>query len=241
MRTLLFALLWAHAFSAYAAGTDTLRWRVPYSDFISANMPYYHKAIKQDSAFYVWTFDMHNRIIEEGQFADTTLHNRVNLHITSTFDNDTTNVCKKFYAQYIDNAKHGAAYAVNTSGDTTAKYMYSMGKLIEDSTKRSAQQIFRMVEVAPEYKNGRKALEAYVLQNIKVSKRLKKKYLDGTIRLELKVSYAGELQDVTLLRSLEPKVDSALVDVIKGSGPWKPGRSIGIPRSYMCIQALTFE
>jgi hypothetical protein len=241
MRILLLGLLYFLVLEAAASSTDTLRWKITVRDFHTGNVPYHFKAIRNDSTVYVWAYDVNDRLLQEGEFTDTSLRVRANNHTNYRYANDFSNKRTATYAHFKNGKLHGSLRLVDYLGDTTATYEYKDGVLITDEKNKEDQQIFRSVAMAAEFRGGSQGITAFVLQTAKLSNRTKKKYLHGTIKLLVKISYLGVVQEVAVVDGLHHKVDEAIAEAVRKSNSWKPAKSDGTTRTSISVITLTFE
>lgn len=89
---------------------------------------------------------------------------------------------------------------------------------------------FVVVEEMPTYMNGGlDNFQKYVLKNVVYSEAAKESGIYGTVIVEFVVGKLGRIEDVKVLRGVDPILDNEVVRVIRSSKEWKPGYQRGNP------------
>ena len=86
---------------------------------------------------------------------------------------------------------------------------------------------FRIVEEMPEYPGGKKALYAYMGNNIKYPEDAKEKGIQGTVYVSYVVEKDGGVSHVKILRGVSESLDKEALRVVKSMPNWKPGKQKG--------------
>ena len=90
------------------------------------------------------------------------------------------------------------------------------------------EEIFIVVEEAPEFEGGNAGLEKFLEENLKYPKKLKRKGIEGKVFVQFVVNQSGGVEDASVLKGLAPEADSEALRVVKLSdGKWKPGKQAG--------------
>jgi len=85
--------------------------------------------------------------------------------------------------------------------------------------------VYSFVEEQPEYPERTAALMKYIAKNVTYSAVARENGLDGTVYIAFIVETDGSIKDIM---SKKPNyMDEALIKVIKGMPPWKPGKCNG--------------
>jgi TonB family protein len=87
----------------------------------------------------------------------------------------------------------------------------------------STNGIYDIVEKMPEYPGGDQALMEFISKHIKYPTAAQKSRIQGKVILGFVVSKRGKVEDVQILRSLDPNLDKEALRVVKLLGYWKPG------------------
>lgn len=109
-------------------------------------------------------------------------------------------------------------------------------KLEEPPTADVADEIIDFTEVKAQFQGGMDAWYAYLRKNLSYPKQAQKMGIEGTVILRFVINTDGSIQDAVVIRSVDPVVDKAAIDVILNSPPWKAAWHHGRPvRSRMTI------
>lgn len=106
---------------------------------------------------------------------------------------------------------------------------------INEISLTNQDQPYVIVEEMPEFPGGEKALLMYVAENVKYPEEAKAKDIEGTVYLKFVVNKEGKVQDVSILRGVDPSIDQEAIKVIENLPEWKPGQQSGKPVD-VCMQ-----
>jgi len=95
-------------------------------------------------------------------------------------------------------------------------------KQLPDTTK-----IFSLVEEMPEFPMGDANRIKFILENINYPQLAKERGVQGTVYVNFTVSENGNIQDIKLLRGIDPVLDQAAMDAVGKMPVWKPGKHLG--------------
>lgn len=99
-----------------------------------------------------------------------------------------------------------------------------------------APEILDFTEVQAQFQGGMDSWYAYLKDNLTYPKQPQRMGIEGTVFLRFVINTDGSLQDVEVVRSVDPLLDDAAVAVIQKSPRWKPAMHHGRPvRSRMTI------
>lgn len=93
----------------------------------------------------------------------------------------------------------------------------------------TAQPALKSAEVMPEYKGGKEAMFAYLGENIQYPKEALVDSLEGTVYISFIIDKMGEVTEVSVLRSVDPRLDAVALEVINNMPQWTPGQDKGKP------------
>jgi len=91
----------------------------------------------------------------------------------------------------------------------------------------STNGIYDVVEKMPEYPGGDQALMEFLSKHIKYPTVAQESGIQGKVILGFVVSKRGKVEDVQILRSLDPNLDKEALRVVKLLGYWIPGEQGG--------------
>jgi len=103
-------------------------------------------------------------------------------------------------------------------------------------TIETAPEIMDFTEVQAEFKGGMDAWYTYLRENLTYPKQPQRMGIEGTVFLRFVINTDGSIQDVEVVRSVDPLLDQAALEVIRNSPRWKSALHHGRPvRSRMTI------
>ena len=89
------------------------------------------------------------------------------------------------------------------------------------------KQIFMHVEQMPEFPGGNDALMKWLMENVKYPEEAKKQGIQGAVSLRFIVTPDGSVEDVKVMKSLDPLLDQEAVRALKLLPKFTPGRQNG--------------
>jgi protein TonB len=90
------------------------------------------------------------------------------------------------------------------------------------------EQIFISVEEMPTFKGeGISAFRNYIQKNLIYPEIARENGIEGTIYTRFIVNKYGQVEEISILRGVDPSLDDAVVQAIKNSPKWEPGRQRG--------------
>lgn len=92
-----------------------------------------------------------------------------------------------------------------------------------------ADEIFDVVENAPEFPGGMEAWYQYLQKNLKYPTQARRMGIEGTVYVVFVVNTDGSIQDVELLRGIGGGCDEEAIRVIANAPKWTPGKQRGKP------------
>lgn len=99
-----------------------------------------------------------------------------------------------------------------------------------------APEILDFTEVQAQFQGGMDAWYAYLRDNLTYPKQPQRMGIEGTVFLRFVINTDGSLQDVEVVRSVDPQLDNTAMAVIQKSPRWKAAMHHGRPvRSRMTI------
>ncbi len=95
-------------------------------------------------------------------------------------------------------------------------------------SRKSSSRIYASAEQMPEYPGGMKAFMNYLKRNLKYPPKAKRDSIEGVVAIQFVVERNGLITSPTIVRSLEPTMDTAALTVIKEMPRWIPAKDHGI-------------
>ncbi len=95
------------------------------------------------------------------------------------------------------------------------------------TAKDEDNSIFIVVEQMPKFPGGDQAMFKFLSDNIKYPVKAQVKGTQGRVICQFVIDIDGVIQDVTVVRSVDPDLDAEAVRVIKSMPKWTPGKQRG--------------
>jgi TonB family protein len=93
--------------------------------------------------------------------------------------------------------------------------------------KEVTEEIFVVVEQQPEYPGGLEAMMKFLSESIVYPDEAKAKGIQGRVICNFVVMKDGSIDDVNVVRGVDPLLDAEAVRVLKSMPAWKPGKQRG--------------
>ena len=107
--------------------------------------------------------------------------------------------------------------------------------------EKSTETPVTFAEQMPYFPGGDKEMMSYLSKNIKYPIPAIETGTQGTVLLRFVVGKEGNIQDVAILRSLDPLCDKEAVRVVKSMPKWTPGRQNGNPVAVYYTLPVKFK
>ncbi|MFN3997708.1 energy transducer TonB [Algoriphagus sp.] len=121
---------------------------------------------------------------------------------------------------------------INFSGDQEIPELIFEGP----PTIEVASEILDFTEVQAQFQGGMDAWYAYLKANLTYPKQPQRMGIDGTVFLRFVINTDGSIQDVEVVRSVDPLIDKEALEVVRNSPKWKSAMHHGKPvRSRMTM------
>jgi TonB family protein len=110
----------------------------------------------------------------------------------------------------------------------------------ESGEGEAPKEVFVVVEEMPKYQGSDTALMSFIIRNIQYPKEAKEKGIQGRVILRFAVSYLGGVEQVGVIKGVDPLLDAEAIRVIKMLPPWQPGKQGGKPVNVWYSVPVTF-
>ncbi len=108
------------------------------------------------------------------------------------------------------------------------------------STEES--DIYFVVEDMPDFQGGGQiAFRDYITENLNYPENAIKKNIEGRVFVQFVVTAEGNVDDVKIVRGIDPLLDQEALRVTMASPKWTPGRQNGKPVSVVFTYPITFK
>lgn len=111
----------------------------------------------------------------------------------------------------------------------------------EVKEEEAPTEVFVVVEEMPSFPGGEPALMSFINSNIQYPEIAKENNLQGRVILRFCVTYKGAVDQVTILKGVDPSLDNEAIRVIKMLPPWKPGKQGGKPVNVWYSVPVVFQ
>ncbi|MFO7869134.1 MAG: energy transducer TonB, partial [Bacteroidales bacterium] len=110
--------------------------------------------------------------------------------------------------------------------------LFSASVFSQSQTDTSKEEIYEKPEVMPQYAGGDYALVDYISKQLDYPINAMKNNVEGMVLVQFVINEEGYVHDVTVVKSVDPQLDSAAVAVVSTLPRFKsPGMQDGKPVS----------
>lgn len=86
---------------------------------------------------------------------------------------------------------------------------------------------YTIVEQMPTYVGGTDAMYKYIGENLKYPVKAQEAGIQGRITIRFVIKKTGEVADITIIRGVDPSLDSEAIRIVKEMPKWNPGKQGG--------------
>ena len=104
---------------------------------------------------------------------------------------------------------------------------YAKGIISLETNSQQSGEVCLNPETMPEYPGGENALYKYLLDNAKYPVAAQEKGITGRIKCNFVIKKTGEIDNITIEKSIDPALDNEIIRIIKGMSKWTPGKDKG--------------
>ena len=122
------------------------------------------------------------------------------------------------FADFINNKISNNVKAINITDDSTM-----------NNKPQKENKIFYAVEEIPEFPGGIKALRKYIATHIVYPEIAKKNGITGKVYVQFIINEKGKIEQVKVVRGVDPSIDKEAIRIIKNLPTWEPGKQGGKP------------
>ncbi|MFT4222405.1 TonB family protein [Dysgonomonas sp.] len=99
---------------------------------------------------------------------------------------------------------------------------------LKSGSSSNKKNPFVTVEQMPNFPGGEVEMQRYIRENLKYPETAQKEEIQGRVTLRFIVADDGEIQNVVVVRGIDPSCDKEAVRVIENMPKWIPGKQNGI-------------
>jgi protein TonB len=111
----------------------------------------------------------------------------------------------------------------------------------EVKEEEAPTEVFVVVEEMPSFPGGDTELMKFINSNIVYPELAKENNIQGRVILRFCVTYKGSVDQVQVLKPIDPALDNEAIRVIKMLPPWKPGKQGGKAVNVWYSVPVTFQ
>lgn len=111
----------------------------------------------------------------------------------------------------------------------------------EVQEEEAPAEVFVVVEEMPAYPGGDTELMKFIYDNIQYPEIAKENNIQGRVIIRFCVTYKGGVDQVTVLKGVDPALDNEAVRVIKMLPTWRPGKQGGKAVNVWYSVPVTFQ
>jgi len=112
---------------------------------------------------------------------------------------------------------------------------------IEEEAEEAEAQVFFIVENMPEFPGGDLELRKHIAQNVQYPEIAKENGIQGRVFIQFVVNQKGEIEQVKVVRGVDPALDKEAIRVISSLPKWKPGSQRGKPVRVSFTVPINFQ
>lgn len=125
---------------------------------------------------------------------------------------------------------------VKGNDELNGKDIADLQEVITQAPEAQEEEPYMMVEQMPQFPGGPAELLKYITKNLKYPVIAQENGIQGKVILRFVVNAQGHVENVKVLRSLDPYCDKEAIRVVKSLPQWIPGKQNGrnVPVYYTC-------
>ena len=124
-----------------------------------------------------------------------------------------------------------------TESTIIEEIMFTMGEMGEEEI----EEIFTIVEDAPEFPGGIQAFYDFIGKNLKYPSRASRVGIQGKVFVQFVVDKDGSLRDIEVVRGVSDSCDKEAIRVMKLVPKFKPGKQRGKPVKVRMVVPIVFK
>jgi len=103
------------------------------------------------------------------------------------------------------------------------------------------REVFVIVEEMPEFPGGEIALRTFIAENTKYPPVARENNIQGKVYVRFVVTWEGKVDQVTIVRKIDPLLEEEAIRVVKSLPIWKAGKQRGQPVNVWYTVPITFQ
>lgn len=151
------------------------------------------------------------------------------------YENDTVLRAKGFALNLLPLIYHGKVDHFYRNGNKSVEAFYCNNRLIsnlrwKENGEKDISDVFKLeeVEIEPQYTAG--SIAKYIAKEVNYPQEALKNHIEGRVILQLIIMEDGSVEDVKVLKSVNPQLDEEAIRVVKQTNKkWIPGKIKNTP------------
>jgi TonB family protein len=103
------------------------------------------------------------------------------------------------------------------------------------------KEIFYIVEDMPSFPGGKAALGDYIYSHLEYPQDAKNRGIQGEVQVQFTVKASGHVEDIKVIRSVNPDLNDAAVKVFEEMPDWNPGKQRGKAVAVNVVVPVRFK
>ncbi|MBE9468006.1 MAG: energy transducer TonB [Bacteroidetes bacterium] len=112
---------------------------------------------------------------------------------------------------------------------------------IEEEAEEEEAEVFYVVEDMPVYPGGTNEMRKFIANNISYPEIAKENGITGKVYVQFVVNGKGKVEQVKVVRGVDPSLDKEAIRVIKNLPKWKAGKQRGKPVKVSFTVPINFQ
>ena len=112
---------------------------------------------------------------------------------------------------------------------------------MDELAQKGTDHVYQVVDEMPQFPGGNRAMMAYIGQNIKYPAEAVAKGIEGRVLVQFVVNKEGDLQDIKVMKSIDPLLDQEAIRVISSMPKWTPGKLKGEAVNIQYVLPIQFN
>lgn len=112
---------------------------------------------------------------------------------------------------------------------------------MDELAQKGTDHVYQVVDEMPQFPGGNRAMMAYIGQNIKYPAEAVAKGIEGRVVVQFVVNKEGDLQDIKVMKSIDPLLDQEAIRVISSMPKWTPGKLKGEAVNIQYVLPIQFN
>ncbi|MCT4615908.1 MAG: TonB family protein [Marinifilaceae bacterium] len=114
-------------------------------------------------------------------------------------------------------------------------------QVYEEAEEEDEAQVFVIVENMPEFPGGQSALGRWIAKSIRYPVIAQENGITGKVYVNFVINRSGKVENVKVLRGVDPSLDKEAIRVINSMPKWKPGMQRGKPVKVSYTVPINFQ